>query len=169
MDVNFVLLVPSGILGQSFMDSSLSIWQNRQRFSNWDFQIFFQWLQPSNIIIMINICYEGWGPDRNGFPSNCRGQTGVRSSWAENCISLLQTEPGNFWLSDLVLSQSGFQDLVTREISHRCQLPHLLLLQKIFGDIRNRKIIQFFLSKIFLGICIAKLLRWHLCWNYHQS
>ena len=34
VDVNFVLLVPSGILGQSFMDSSLSIWQNIQRFSN---------------------------------------------------------------------------------------------------------------------------------------
>ena len=41
LDVNFVLLVPSWILGQSFMDSSLSIWQNRKRFSNWDFQIFF--------------------------------------------------------------------------------------------------------------------------------
>ena len=34
LDVNFVLLVPGGILGQSFMDSSLSIWQNIQRFSN---------------------------------------------------------------------------------------------------------------------------------------
>ena len=34
VDVNFVLLVPSGILGQSFMDSSLSIWQNIQRFSS---------------------------------------------------------------------------------------------------------------------------------------
>ena len=32
LDVNFVLLVPSGILGQSFMDSSLSIWQNIQDF-----------------------------------------------------------------------------------------------------------------------------------------